>query len=245
MFKVPQKIYFERNSIQYLQSCRNVNKVFIVTDRSMVEFGFVNKITDQLNQRRTPVSVQLFCDVEPDPDIETVRRGVQLMNAFKPDTIIALGGGSSMDAAKGMWLFYEHPEVNFDDLKQKFMDIRKRAFKYPELGRVSKLICMQTTSGTGLKDFSWHPSYETIHGTVASLRLDSLLSLAFNSSRSSLTSLVENGSVYVNGRLTTSNGYKLKENDIISVRGYGKFKYCQTLSETRKGRLSVELQRYK
>ena len=132
-FKVPQKIYFERNSIQYLQSCRNVNKVFIVTDRSMVEFGFVNKITDQLNQRRTPVSVQLFCDVEPDPDIETVRRGVQLMNAFKPDTIIALGGGSSMDAAKGMWLFYEHPEVNFDDLKQKFMDIRKRAFKYPEL----------------------------------------------------------------------------------------------------------------
>ena len=105
-FKVPQKIYFERNSIQYLQSCRNVNKVFIVTDRSMVEFGFVNKITDQLNQRRTPVSVQLFCDVEPDPDIETVKRGVQLMNAFKPDTIIALGGGSSMDAAKGMWLFY-------------------------------------------------------------------------------------------------------------------------------------------
>ena len=148
-FKVPQKIYFERNSIQYLQSCRNVNKVFIVTDRSMVEFGFVNKITDQLNQRRTPVSVQLFCDVEPDPDIETVRRGVQLMNAFKPDTIIALGGGSSMDAAKGMWLFYEHPEVNFDDLKQKFMDIRKRAFKYPELGRVSKLICIPTTSGTG------------------------------------------------------------------------------------------------
>ncbi|MGN1189899.1 MAG: aldehyde dehydrogenase family protein, partial [Candidatus Ornithospirochaeta sp.] len=103
-FKVPQKIYFERNSIQYLQSCRNINKVFIVTDRSMVEFGFVNKITDQLNMRRTPVSVQLFCDVEPDPDIETVRRGVQLMNAFKPDTIIALGGGSSMDAAKGMWL---------------------------------------------------------------------------------------------------------------------------------------------
>ncbi len=148
-FKIPQKIYFERNSIEYLQSCRNINKVFIVTDRSMVEFGFVNKITDQLNLRRNPVSVQLFCDVEPDPDISTVRRGVELMAAFKPDTIIALGGGSSMDAAKGMWLFYEHPEVNFDDLKQKFMDIRKRAFKYPELGRQSKLICIPTTSGTG------------------------------------------------------------------------------------------------
>ncbi len=148
-FKVPSKIYFERNSIQYLQTCRNVNKVFIVTDRSMVEFGFVNKITDQLNLRRNPVSVQLFCDVEPDPDISTVKRGVELMKAFKPDTIIALGGGSSMDAAKGMWLFYEHPEVNFDDLKQKFMDIRKRAFKYPELGKQSKLICIPTTSGTG------------------------------------------------------------------------------------------------
>lgn len=148
-FKIPQKIYFERNSIQYLQSCRDVNRVFIVTDRSMVDFGFVNKITEQLNLRRNTVSVQLFCDVEPDPDIQTVRKGVELMRAFKPDTIIALGGGSSMDAAKGMWLFYEHPEVNFDDLKQKFMDIRKRAFRYPELGKNSKLICIPTTSGTG------------------------------------------------------------------------------------------------
>ena len=148
-FKVPRKIYFERNSIQYLQSCRDVNKVFIVTDRSMVDFGFVNRVTEQLNLRKNKVQVQLFCDVEPDPDIETVKRGLRLMQAFGPDTIIALGGGSPMDAAKGMWLFYEHPEVNFDDLKQKFMDIRKRAFKYPELGKKSKLICIPTTSGTG------------------------------------------------------------------------------------------------
>lgn len=148
-FKVPQKIYFERNCIEYLKSCRDVNKVCIVTDRSMVDLGFVNRVTEQLNLRRNKVQIQLFCDVEPDPDIETVRRGVKLMEAFRPDTIIALGGGSSMDAAKGMWIFYEHPEVNFDDLKQKFMDIRKRAFKYPELGRKSKLICIPTTSGTG------------------------------------------------------------------------------------------------
>ena len=148
-FKVPSKIYFERNSIEYLKTCRDVNKVFIVTDRSMVDFGFVNKITEQLSLRRNKVQVQLFCDVEPDPDIETVKRGLRLMEAFGPDTIIALGGGSPMDAAKGMWLFYEHPEVNFDDLKQKFMDIRKRAFKYPELGRKTKLICIPTTSGTG------------------------------------------------------------------------------------------------
>lgn len=148
-FKVPQKIYFERNSIQYLRSAKDVGKVFIVTDHSMVELGFLNKIINELNQRRNPVTYQLFAEVEPDPDITTVRRGVELMKQFAPDTIIALGGGSAMDAAKGMWIFYEHPEVNFDDLKQKFMDIRKRAFKYPELGRKSKLICIPTTSGTG------------------------------------------------------------------------------------------------
>jgi acetaldehyde dehydrogenase/alcohol dehydrogenase len=148
-FKVPQKIYFERNSIQYLRSCKDVGKVFIVTDHSMVELGFLKKITDELALRLNPVTYQLFAEVEPDPDITTVRKGVQIMEQFKPDTIIALGGGSSMDAAKAMWIFYEHPEVNFDDLKQKFMDIRKRAFKYPELGRKSKLICIPTTSGTG------------------------------------------------------------------------------------------------
>ena len=148
-FKVPQKIYFERNCIQYLRSCKSVGKVFIVTDRSMVELGFLKKITDELALRRNPVTYQLFSEVEPDPDITTVMRGVALMKEFQPDTIIALGGGSPMDAAKGMWLFYEHPEINFNDLKQKFMDIRKRAFKYPELGRKTKLICIPTTSGTG------------------------------------------------------------------------------------------------
>jgi acetaldehyde dehydrogenase / alcohol dehydrogenase len=148
-FKVPRKIYFERNSIQYLQSAKDLNKVFIVTDTSMVELGFFKKIADMLNSRRNKVVMQLFSAVEPDPDIETVHKGTEMMNIFKPDIIIALGGGSVMDAAKGMWLFYEHPEINFDDLKQKFMDIRKRAFKYPELGKQSRLICIPTTSGTG------------------------------------------------------------------------------------------------
>ena len=148
-FKVPQKIYFERNSIEYLIGMRGMQRVFIVTDRSMVDLGYVQRITNQLEKRREKVQVQLFCDVEPDPSIQTVKKGISLMNAFRPDTIIALGGGSSMDAAKGMWLFYENPDVDFDDLKQKFMDIRKRAFKYPELGRKSRLICIPTTSGTG------------------------------------------------------------------------------------------------
>ena len=115
----------------------------------MVDLGYVNRVTDQLKLRTPEVPYQLFCDVEPDPSIQTVLKGVQLMRSFEPDTIIALGGGSAMDAAKGMWLFYEHPEVNFNDLKQKFMDIRKRAFKYPELGKKAKLVCIPTTSGTG------------------------------------------------------------------------------------------------
>lgn len=148
-FKVPPKIYFERNSIRYLKSMRDVERVFIVTDRSMVDLGFYNKIVEQLNERRNDVQIQLFSDVEPDPSLDTVRKGFELMQSFKPDTIIALGGGSPMDAAKGMWVFYEHPEVDFDDLKQKFIDIRKRAFRYPDLGQKSKLVCIPTTSGTG------------------------------------------------------------------------------------------------
>ena len=148
-FKLPSKIYFERDSIEYLHQMKDLHKVIIVTDRSMVELGFVDKITDQLKLRREPVQYQLFCDVEPDPSIQTVRKGVELMRAFNPDTIIALGGGSSMDCAKGMWLFFENPEVDFNDLKQKFMDIRKRAFRYPQLGKKAKLVCVPTTSGTG------------------------------------------------------------------------------------------------
>lgn len=148
-FKIPAKIYFERDSIEYLHQMKEMNRVMIVTDRSMVDLGYVNRVTDQLQLRRNEVQYQLFCDVEPDPSIQTVQKGVQLMRSFEPDTIIALGGGSAMDAAKGMWLFYEHPEVNFNDLKQKFMDIRKRAFQYPELGKKAHLVCIPTTSGTG------------------------------------------------------------------------------------------------
>lgn len=148
-FKIPAKIYFERNSIEYLHQMKEMKKALIVTDRSMVDLGYVNKVIDQLQLRTPEVPYQLFCDVEPDPSIQTVQKGVALMRSFEPDTIIALGGGSAMDAAKGIWLFYEQPQVNFDDLKQKFMDIRKRAFQYPELGRKAKLVCIPTTSGTG------------------------------------------------------------------------------------------------
>ncbi|TCP88831.1 acetaldehyde dehydrogenase /alcohol dehydrogenase AdhE [Cricetibacter osteomyelitidis] len=148
-FKVPSKIYFERDSIQYLQSMKGMERVVIVTDRTMVDLGFVEKIANQITARGNHVTYQLFADVEPDPSIETVRRGTQLLRNYQPDTIIALGGGSAMDAAKVMWLFYEQPEVDFRDLVQKFMDIRKRAFKFPQLGRKARFVGIPTTSGTG------------------------------------------------------------------------------------------------
>ena len=147
--KLPPKLYFEKNSIRYLRDMKEMEKAMIVTDRGMYNLGYVDKIEDVIRRRRNKVDLELFFDVEPDPSIDTVNEGVELMRKFQPDVIIALGGGSSMDTAKVMWLMYEHPEVNFDDIKQKFMDIRKRAFKFPELGKKAKLICIPTTSGTG------------------------------------------------------------------------------------------------
>ncbi len=147
--KLPSKIYFERNSISYLTEMKDLEKVMIVTDRGMYNLGYVEKIEDVLRRRRNKVDLELFFDVEPDPSFDTVEKGLSLMTNFQPDAIIALGGGSAMDAAKVMWLLYENPEVNFNDIKQKFMDIRKRAFKFPELGKKAQLICIPTTSGTG------------------------------------------------------------------------------------------------
>ncbi|NEW62745.1 bifunctional acetaldehyde-CoA/alcohol dehydrogenase [Granulicatella sp. zg-ZJ] len=148
-FKVPSKIYFERDSIQYLQKMKDVERVMIVTDHAMVELGFLDRVIEQLNLRRNKVTYQIFADVEPDPDITTVEKGAELMKQFQPDTIIALGGGSPMDAAKIMWMFYEQPDIDFRDLVQKFMDIRKRAFRFPELGKKAKYVGIPTTSGTG------------------------------------------------------------------------------------------------
>ncbi|MFQ7840614.1 MAG: iron-containing alcohol dehydrogenase, partial [Thomasclavelia spiroformis] len=110
--KLPPKIYFERNSIKYLRDMKEMDKAMIVTDRGMYNLGYVEKIEDVIRRRRNKVDLELFFDVEPDPSIDTVEKGVELMRNFEPDVIIALGGGSSMDAAKVMWLMYEHPEVN-------------------------------------------------------------------------------------------------------------------------------------
>lgn len=147
-FKVPSKIYFEKGSISYLEDMPNINRIFIVTDETMVKLGNVQKIMYHLNKRNNNCQIEVFSSVSPDPDVETVWSGLEVMKRFSPDAIIALGGGSPIDAAKAMWMFYEYPELDFDGLKLKFMDIRKRAFKYPGSHKIP-LIAIPTTSGTG------------------------------------------------------------------------------------------------
>ena len=148
-FKVPEKIYFEAGSIQYLEKMPDIERAFIVTDPGMVKFGYVDRILYHLRKREHHVHCEIFSEVESDPSFDTVNKGLELMNNFKPDVIIALGGGSAIDAAKGMWLFYEHPEADPEGLKLKFMDIRKRTYKFPKLGVKAKMVAIPTTSGTG------------------------------------------------------------------------------------------------
>lgn len=148
-FKVPPKIYFEAGSVKYLSKMQGISKAFIVTDQSMLKFGYVDKVIYQLEKRDNMVHYEVFSDVEPDPSFDTINRGVEFMMQFEPDVIIALGGGSVIDASKGMWLFYEHPNVDKEGLKLKFLDIRKRTYKYPKLGLKAKFVAIPTTSGTG------------------------------------------------------------------------------------------------
>lgn len=148
-FKVPPKIYFEYDAIQYLEKMPDISRAFIVTDPLMVKLGNVNKILFYLRRRQEYCHAEIFAEVEPDPSVDTIMRGVEAMKKFQPDVIIALGGGSAIDAAKGMWLFYEHPETDFTGLRLKFMDIRKRAYHFPELGSKCKMVAVPTTSGTG------------------------------------------------------------------------------------------------
>ena len=148
-FKVPEKIYFEAGSIQYLEKMPDIQRAFIVTDEGMMKLGYVDKILYHLRKRQQYVHSEIFSEVESDPSFDTIKKGVELIKNFNPDVIIALGGGSPIDAAKGMWLFYEHPEADAEGLKLKFMDIRKRTYKFPKLGTKCKMVAIPTTSGTG------------------------------------------------------------------------------------------------
>jgi acetaldehyde dehydrogenase/alcohol dehydrogenase len=129
----------------------NISRALIITDQVMEKLGYVEKVLYHLRKRNGDnyVHSELFDRVQPDPTVDTVLDGLQTAQSFKPDVIIALGGGSVIDAAKAIWLFYEHPDINFEDLHMKFMDIRKRVFKYPPLGNKAKLVAIPTTSGTG------------------------------------------------------------------------------------------------
>ena len=148
-FKIPEKIYFEAGSIAYLEKMPDIERAFIVTDQGMAKLGYVDKILYHLRKREKHVHCEIFDEVESDPSFETVNKGLEMMRNFKPDVIIALGGGSPIDAAKGMWLFYEHPDADPEGLKLKFMDIRKRTYKFPKLGVKTKMVAIPTTSGTG------------------------------------------------------------------------------------------------
>ncbi|WP_370942295.1 bifunctional acetaldehyde-CoA/alcohol dehydrogenase [Amycolatopsis sp. cg5] len=148
-FKVPPKIYFEPNALGYLAQMPDVSRVSLVTGPTLAKLGYVEKVSRILRSRPEPVAIQVIDFVEPEPSVETARRGAELMREFEPDTIIAIGGGSSMDAGKVMWLWYEQPQVSFSDMKEKFFDIRKRTFTFPRLGERARLVCVPTTSGSG------------------------------------------------------------------------------------------------
>ena len=146
-FRVPPKIFIEKDSITYLRHIK-AKRVMLVCDPGMVQFGYAALVKRQLELNRHRPAVDVFSDVEPNPSTNTVYKGLERFVDFQPDVIIALGGGSAMDAAKAMWMFFEHPDVSFFGAKQKFLDIRKRTYKIPYAQKTT-FICIPTTSGTG------------------------------------------------------------------------------------------------
>ncbi|EGD48198.1 iron-containing alcohol dehydrogenase [Ruminiclostridium papyrosolvens DSM 2782] len=149
-FRVPKKIYYKFGSLGVALrelSTMDKKKVFIVTDKVLFQLGYTNKVTSLLDDLE--ISYKIFSDVEPDPTLSAAKKGAFEMESFKPDVIIAVGGGSPMDAAKIMWVLYEHPEVKFEDLALRFMDIRKRVYTFPEMGKKALMISVPTSAGTG------------------------------------------------------------------------------------------------
>lgn len=149
-FRVPEKVYFKYGCLPVaLEELRDMGKkkALIVTDKVLFEMGYTNKVTDVLE--RNGIQFKIFSDVEPDPTLRCAKAGAKEMLDFNPDVIIALGGGSAMDAAKIMWVMYEHPEVRFEDLAMRFMDIRKRVYKFPTMGEKAMMVSIATSAGTG------------------------------------------------------------------------------------------------
>lgn len=150
-FKVPSKIYFKpgclEEALKEIKTVYNCKRVLVVTDKFLYESGFSKRVTSVLEAEG--IQTEVFSDVQSDPSLACAKEGANVCKFFEPDCIVALGGGSPMDAAKIMWLIYEHPEVDFSDLAMDFMDIRKRIVAFPQLGQKAKLVCIPTTAGTG------------------------------------------------------------------------------------------------
>lgn len=150
-FRNPEKVYFKKGcmpvALSELKEVYNKKRAFIVTDSFLYMNGYTKPITDKLDEMGIVYTV--FSDVQPDPTLANAQAGAAAMKAFQPDTIIALGGGSAMDAAKIMWVMYEHPEVDFQDMAMRFMDIRKRVYTFPKMGEKAYFVAIPTSSGTG------------------------------------------------------------------------------------------------
>ncbi len=147
-FKVPPKVYFKRGAVDLaLRELQGKKRAFIVTDRFLFNSGAVYNITNVLDE--IGIDYQIFFDVKPDPTLSTIRQAMDIIRPYEPDVFISLGGGSPMDAAKIMWLMYEQPDTDFSDISMRFMDIRKRICRIPDLGKKAMMVAIPTTSGTG------------------------------------------------------------------------------------------------
>ncbi|MBP3542641.1 MAG: bifunctional acetaldehyde-CoA/alcohol dehydrogenase, partial [Lachnospiraceae bacterium] len=150
-FRTPEKVYFKKGcmpvALDELGTVMNKKRAFLVTDSFLYMNGYTKPITDKLNEMG--ITYTVFSDVQPDPTLANAQAGAKAMTAFQPDCIIALGGGSAMDAAKIMWVMYEHPEVDFQDMAMRFVDIRKRVYTFPKMGEKAYFVAIPTSSGTG------------------------------------------------------------------------------------------------
>ena len=150
-FRCPEKVYIKRGclpvALEELKYVLDKKKVFIVTDKFLFENGYTKVVTDKLNE--LGIEHTTFSNVAPDPNLSSAKEGAKLMSEFNPDCIIAIGGGSAMDAAKIMWVLYEHPEADFMDMAMRFMDIRKRVYTFPKMGEKAYFIAVPTSAGTG------------------------------------------------------------------------------------------------
>lgn len=147
-FKVPPKIYIKYGCLTpALKELSDRKRAVVVTDKPLYDLGYADKVTQVLEEMK--MEYEVFFEVKPDPDLATIRKGLDLCHVFKPDVIIALGGGSPMDAAKMMWLMYENPDAKFEEMAMRFMDIEKRIYAFPDLGKKAQFVAIPTTSGTG------------------------------------------------------------------------------------------------